>query len=782
MGKHDEEKDKCKQVVKGIISLKEVNEINSDLGIKIAVFRDCRVIKSKVLRLDSGQAELEYELTFHHEHNKPIGVRVVVAPSDVPDEQLRSIEHYQRWVPARSFKEGVARIDVIVPDRLYLCWLVCCRTYTLRGRMVCRRSVWDRRERRFVICDAPVRGAKVTAFDVDSFWWWCRTDDVGSDFTDINGNFEIKFKWCCWLWRPWLLKNWRLDNDLVNRIRDLLKKVPLTIPIPHPDPEPDFTIFERMVAGTNVTLSRTAAMEAVDVEGGGNFVKMGEELVKRLPDAPDLKALHIWPWWPFFDCKPDIIFKATQDCGNGEETIYQETCFQTRWDINTVISGVTLVANEKACCGPFCCQDPSDEDCLIFHGVGCGGYPIEQIEQDPAKPLVGYARPGTQDRPFGGSIRLRGVFGDASEVDFYKLQSRRISPAPTAWTDVPPDQIGSFNRGHWLGVFPWIQNELVSLQDVGGEKVLKTINRYREENPAVDTNVDPSHSDWLAYWVTATGIINGFPLLSDGVYELRVVGYKYNETTKELFDQQIMALCPPVGNDVDPAKHTTLHLRLDNRVSSSDPGSIHLNTTEPDCDFPDICAVVKNEGKPDEECVNPCGFLRVKAGDTLTIHFKATDSDGHMEAYSMTSHWGESNVFNVLGVGSLGPDPDQLFGPNYSSTFAGSQALYRGGLPLANPEHDRPFWFGGNFKVKVKVDDIVPATEHKVFETCCAYLLRLRVWKRTTNGCTGSYYFHFNHCEFSFTVIREDLIGDPKHPSCSEICPEEEIKEKEKVE
>ena len=166
----------------------------------------------------------------------------------------------------------------------------------------------------------------------------------------------------------------------------------------------------------------------------------------------------------------------------------------------------------------------------------------------------------------------------------------------------------------------------------------------------------------------------------------------------------------------------------------------------------------------------------MQAGDTLTIHFKATDSDGHPEAYSMTAHWGESKVFNVLGGGSLAPDPDQLFGPDYSSTFAGAQGLYRSGLPPANPEHDRPFWFGGNFKVTVDVGDIVPATVHKVFETCYAYLLRLRVWKRTTNGCTGSYNFHYNHCEFSFTVIREDLIGDPEHPSCSEICPEEEVK------
>jgi hypothetical protein len=763
-----------RQEVRGKLSLKDVAEINPDLEIKIAVTRDCRVIESQIFRLDAGQTEVEYGITFHHEHSKAIGVRVIVGPGSVPDEQLRSIEHHQQWVPAKSFVEGIAdNVDLLIPNRLYLCWLVCCRTYTLRGRVVCRRIVWDRIEQRFTICDAPVRGAKVTAFDVDRFWWLCRSDEVGSDFTDLNGNFEITFTWCCWWWRPWFFRDWRLDPDLVVRIRELLEKTPFTGPIPRPEPVLDFTIFERMVTGTNVAMASTALPGAEPVLSSENFARLGEVLVERLPAAPDLRELHVWPWWPLFDCRPDIIFKVTQDCGEGEQTIYTETCAQTRWDIDTVLDGVTLVANENACCGPFCCDDPPDEDCLVFHGVGCGSYPIDQIEQNPADPLVGYAYPGVHDRPFGGTIRLLGVFGDGSEVDFYKLQSRRISPAPTGWADVPPDQIGAFSRGYWTGVIPLIQWETVALQDVDGEKVLKTINRYREENPGLP-NVDPINSDWLGRWVTATGIINGVPLLPDGVYELRVVGYRYDEANDSLFDQKIMALCPPAGEDVDPADHATFHIRLDNRVSSSVPGSVHLNTTEPDCDFPNICAVVKNEGEPDEECVSACGILRLKAGDTLTIHFTASDSDGHLAEYQLTAHWAESEVFDVVSVGTLAPDPDQLFGPSYDDTFLLGQGAYRAGLLPANPEHDRPFWYGGNFKVTVTVDDLVPSTEHKAFETCCAYLLRLKVWKRTTNGCTGPAYFHVNHCEFSFTVIREDLIGDPAHPSCSELCPEEE--------
>ncbi|MGE0825942.1 MAG: hypothetical protein AB7G75_28990 [Candidatus Binatia bacterium] len=286
--------------------------------------------------------------------------------------------------------------------------------------------------------------------------------------------------------------------------------------------------------------------------------------------------------------------------------------------------------------------------------------------------------------------------------------------------------------------------------------------------------MDPTNDEWLTIWKTssfsspAPGVTHETPNLPDGVYQLRVVGYRYNATTDKLYDQHIMPLCPGPGSEVDPAEHALMTLRLDNRLSTSVAGSVHLNTTEPDCDFPDVCAVVKNEGTLDQQCIGACGIVRLKKGDTLTIHFQASDSDGHLEAYALSAHWAESNVFNVLSVGTLAGDPDPLYGPTYAATFAGSQSVYRAGLPVANPEHDRPFWFGGHFKATVTVDDLVPANPHRAFETCCAYLLRLEVWKRTTNGCTGGYYFHRNQCEFSFTVIREDLIGNPAHPSCTE--------------
>ena len=761
-----QEQKTLKQMVSGVLNLTEVGKISDELRVKVAVARNCRILQSQVFHLKPGQQKLEYSLKFKSEGPRPMGVRVL-AGTDVPDEALRSTDHHQAWVEAKAFKDGVARnVELTIPERLYLCWRRCCRTYILRGRVVCRRWVWDPIEQQFVICDAPVRGAEVTAYDVDRFWWWYRRDKVGSDFTDLNGNFEIKFTWCCWWWRPWFFKNWRIDPEMVERIHKVFERSVLPIPLPQPDPVPDLSIFERMVADSDLDVPMQAMVET----DSSNFVRLGEELVARLPDAPDLRSLRVWPWHPIFDCKPDIVFQATQDCGEGEEIIYTESSAQTRWNIPAELNGVVLVANENACCGPFCCSDPPDGDCLAIHGVGCfTNYPIEQIEQVLTDPLVGYAQPGTNDRPFGGTIAIRGVFGDGSQVDFYKPQRRRISPAPTGWQDLNEDEVALFSRGHWIGPPPpYHKYETVKLLDVDTEKVLKTISRYREEDPAVSKTVDPSNGDILFKWKTADNKANyGAPMpgLQDGVYELRFIGYRYDEANDKLVEPQVMPLCAPPGKEVDPAQHATIRLRLDNRTWSRIFGSVHLNTTEPDCDFPDICAIVVNEDPAVplslqlDKCVDPCGVARVKAGDTITIHFNASDTDGHLERYTLNAHWAESDVFNVLAAGTLAGDPDPLYGPTYSL------AVGQGAT--------RPHWYGGNFKVTVPVDGVVPANPHRAFETCCAFLLRLRVWKRTTDGCTSPVYFHVNWCEFSFTVFREDLVGHPDHKACAELCPPE---------
>ena len=758
-------KSSYRQTITGVVSLKEIKEVNPDLEIKIAILRDCQILQSQVFQLAKNQREIKYSLSFENENQKPMGVRLLVSP-DVPDEQVSVVESQSQWVPAKAFaKESTAKVQLSLPARLYLTWLNFCRTYTIRGRVICRRWAWNPILHRFTICDAPVRGALVNAYDVDRFLWLYLRDKVGSAFTDVNGNFEIKFKWCCWWWFPWIIDKWQIDPNILKKIKDLFAQVQFPFPIPLPDPAPDFNFFQNLISSINQSSPQISGLsEQLTTE---NFTSLGEQLVKILPASPELERLKIWPWYPLFDCKPDIVFNVTQDCGQGEQTIYTELNTQTRWDIDTVLDGVTLIANDNACCGSFCCDDPSDEDCLIFHGIGCGGYPIDHIEQDLTSPLLGFANPGSADRPFGGTIRILGVFGDGSNVDYYKLQRRRISPSPTGWEDLAEEEVGSFTRGHWLGVFPWIQNEVVKLLPVAGENLLRTVSRYREEHPEVDTSADPSNSDWLTNWITANSS-SPLPGLADGVYELRIIGYEYDEANDQLINQQIMALCPPPGQEVDPSAHSTFRIRLDNRNAIYSANSVHIDTDEPGCDFPNICAVKINEGAVDERCVDPCGFARVSAGDTITIYFKASDSDGHLDEYFLTAHWAESEVFNVISAGTLEAQTpsDSLVGPHYDNTFSDpTQMSYRTANSI-----DRPFWYGGNYKVTVTVGATIPSNTHKAFETCCAFLLRLRVWKRTTNGCGR---IHLNTCEFSFTVIREDLIGNPAHPSCSELCPPE---------
>ncbi|MGE0825943.1 MAG: hypothetical protein AB7G75_28985 [Candidatus Binatia bacterium] len=369
----------ARQELRGVLNLKEVGDLDAEMRLKVAVARDCRVIYSQIVEVKPYQTEVPYHLVFHSEGPKPMGVRLVVGPGDVSDEQLRALDVQEQWVPAHAFRDGGARVDVAISPRLYGRWRVVCRRYTIRGRVVCRRIVWDPREHRFVVCDAPVRGAKVSAFDVDTFWWWCRRDEVGSDFTDLNGNFEISFTWCCWAWRPWLFKHWKLDPELVQRIQKLLEATP--IPLPRPEPEPNLSVFQRVVEEMTIASGAgSQSLQMIAAAAQENFPQLGAQLVQILPSAPDLYARRVWPWWPFFDCKPDITFRVTQDCGSGEQEIYSESCAQTRWDIAPVLNGVTLVANENACCGPVCCDDHPDSDCLVFQGVGCGGYPLSTIE------------------------------------------------------------------------------------------------------------------------------------------------------------------------------------------------------------------------------------------------------------------------------------------------------------------------------------------------------------------------------------------------------------------
>ena len=147
-----------------------------------------------------------------------------------------------------------------------------------------------------------------------------------------------------------------------------------------------------------------------------------ETLLSVLPASPELEALHVWPWWPWYDCGPNIVFGTTQVCRDRLETVYSETNAQARWDIGTNTT-VTLVAADSACCRPVC-HEPPCPGCLVFSWV-CNGIPTDQISTSAAATdLRGYAMtslPSPGDWVFTQDLQIRGDLG--AGIDYYKINT-----------------------------------------------------------------------------------------------------------------------------------------------------------------------------------------------------------------------------------------------------------------------------------------------------------------------------------------------------------------------
>lgn len=287
-------------------------------------------------------------------------------------------------------------------------WLRWCRDFVITGRVVCADG-------------SPVPGAEVRAYDVDFFWWWASWLPVApAAVTDANGHFSITFRWCCG-WLPiwwWRLRQWRLDQDLLDKIRPVLALNP-NLHFPEPDPAPNLAAFASIAAFNpqpdpprpGLRLTIPSRLTTIPVPGivrplplplppraidPSAIPALRDRLVSVLPKVPELERLHIWPWWPWtpwFDCSPDIIFRVTQNCGaNDVKTIVDENIFDTRWDVPTTLD-VTLVANQNACCLPHGNPDP-DGDCALLTGV-CGdpGIPITSIGGNSGAPASRRATP-----------------------------------------------------------------------------------------------------------------------------------------------------------------------------------------------------------------------------------------------------------------------------------------------------------------------------------------------------------------------------------------------------
>ena len=685
--------EKVRHTINSNLDLSQIKELDPNLPLKVAVLREGKVLESKVIDLkDVEISSIPVEISYEGpKRDIPLGVTFAVGP-DVPDEEFVGINTHNQWISPKDTQWKGFKYDlkkIIIPGYIYPWWWGWCRTYTIRGQVVCADG-------------SPVPGAQVEAFDIDSWWWWCGKSSVGSAITEADGTFEIEFRWCCWWWLWWrplpllplppkikvppppVLKDWVIDPYLVEKIVDVLQKIPEIGPIPRPDPTPNLDqvkeFAQRLELGLPEASKTTPRMSSPD-----SIENIGRTLVERLPSASELKMLHVWPWWPWLrrDCKPDIIFTVKQDCVEPDTVIYEETCSDTRWNIPALLEGITLVANDDACCG----YDPEQPvgECFVFGQVGCTS--VDNIGgNDPMAPvppeLLGYADPNGDDRPFGETLSITGVFGDLADVDYYTVQ---FSTDGVSYVEMTDTMMGNFYRKYWgppPGAVPadppqwntvWFKKDekLDTLLD--SHWVFKSREKYETENPCPvpgpcwgSQRIWTFHSDLLIRWISAQ--------LPDGLYYLQVVGYDI-DGSDQLINRRVLPLC----NEEEEA---TLIIRIDNRGvgvgyhAISTPahpcgsGTVHLCTEEPDCDFKRI---VKNEDRPDEEEINPCDIVRLNPADTLTIHYNVSVpppvTDGHLGGYSMSAHYGESGHFDVLERGELSGDLDPHYGPTYNKAL-----------------------------------------------------------------------------------------------------------------
>ncbi|MDP2659275.1 MAG: hypothetical protein Q8R28_00910, partial [Dehalococcoidia bacterium] len=424
-------------ILRGRLDLSQIGEMDRSVPLRVAAVRNNLVIQSERIDLkDSKELKsVEFHLEFMLPGRRPCGVYLVVGRGDIKEDHLPAVEGAKRWIAANQWKEKSAghnpfTLDVgsvTILDQVYRDWLAFCRRYTIRGRVVCRRWYYDSIEQQWVFVDEPVPGATVEAYDVDYWWWWSFRDQIDTAITAADGTFSMTFVWCCAPWFPRPIP-WMIDPDILRRIREVLTQVKL--PIPLPDPPDPFQLQQYLSriagsasAGAPVAIGARVLASPVQAQAPPSSASALRAL---LPSAPELEALHVWPWWFQRDCAPDVVFRVTQPCGGEVRVIYGEANTQTRWNIPQTLN-VTLEANDQACCLPRPPEPPCG-DCLVFTWVSC--VRTDSIGTSSGPPdLRGYAYPNSLDRPFGGPLRIRGDFGEDARpiVDFYRIEYRKDS-------------------------------------------------------------------------------------------------------------------------------------------------------------------------------------------------------------------------------------------------------------------------------------------------------------------------------------------------------------------
>ena len=111
-------------------------------------------ISEQVVKLDpkgKGSATFTFD-------GAPGPVHVIAGPESATAKELKNLQTLNVDVSAAQWakKNELALTPIIIPPFYWSWWLRWCRTFTIRGRVLCADG-------------SPVPGANVCAYDVD--WW-----------------------------------------------------------------------------------------------------------------------------------------------------------------------------------------------------------------------------------------------------------------------------------------------------------------------------------------------------------------------------------------------------------------------------------------------------------------------------------------------------------------------------------------------------------------------------------------------------------------------------------
>jgi len=720
----------------------QIEDLGESPRVKVLVISDEKTRQSQLVKLDKkgkGKAAFKFKTVPRH-------LEVFFGPEAVEDDELDKMETLSLTIGKDQWREKVLQIKpVLIPIYYWRRWLLWCRTFVITGKVVCPDT------------NAPVAGAEVCAYDVDAFWWWWSKQKVACATTDQNGVFTMKFRWCCgWLpWWWWRIRRWYYLPKLAELIQphlQLSEKFGFpTVPTPKPDPK----IFERILEkdlgeAFNVT-TRIVDMERVNRNGEltisrvpelslnhTSLVEMREPLLERLPPSETLHHLRLWPWYPFYpwrDCSPDIIFRVTQDCGQGQTVILDESYADARWDIDTY-EDVLLKVSDEACC----LQDPTPDPkgyCALVDSA-CG-HTLNTIGGNGGTPGPdGYANPGVisndGDLPFAGVVKISGQLGE--DVAYYDFEFSDDNGS--TWNPVPDTAMNGFSRLYWIpSTVPDTYQYVPFRHIVNDQVVYKTRHQYEKETPALNWGVDTFwttyHYNTLMPWDTLHPFLNG-------PYQLRLRGYRIN-AAGDLFDMEVLPICST--QDLNE-----MTLQIDNRRIGSGSGhplndpdrpcgadTVHFCTLEPDTEFLDV-----RIRKADNSVfgVGACNSVEIQPGDKLEIDYVVYDPEGHLRNYTLHSHYGLNAKVNLLALGTPTPLPG---GSPHTPAALQAGPTYVAARTDPSTPALAPVWAGGAMRLIVDADKAFPIT--------CCYQLKLIARKRTIVNCNT---YYWNTSEISFMV------------------------------